>query len=38
VTGSTSLTVRQWLSSQPFGAQQEFGEKILRQRAPKRVP
>jgi hypothetical protein len=29
VTGSASLTVRQWLSTQSFGAQQEFGQQIL---------
>ncbi len=29
VTGSTSLTVRQWLSTQSFEAQQAFGRDIL---------
>lgn len=31
VTGSTTMTVRQWLSTQSFEAQQAFGQQILRQ-------
>lgn len=31
VTGSSSLTVREWLSSQAFEAQEKFGQQILKQ-------
>jgi hypothetical protein len=31
VTGSSSLTVRQWLSAQSFEKQQEFGTQVLKQ-------
>jgi len=31
VTGSTSMTVRQWLSTQSMAAQQEFGFQMLKQ-------
>jgi hypothetical protein len=31
VTGSASMTVRQWMSTQSFEAQQAFGQEVLRQ-------
>ena len=31
VTGSQSLTVRQWLRTQPYKAQHQFGTNVLRQ-------
>jgi hypothetical protein len=29
ITGSSTMTVRQWLAKQPFKAQKEFGQRIL---------